>query len=499
LVASHEELAETWQRLTKDAKRNVALGSGWLPEPKDYVLLAACRPTEGAHEYINENMEWTGALTYWLWDSLQDIGPGLSYKMVHDRVLAKVHSRFSDQTPLLMGEGDRAVFGSNRVQPHYAVTVLKVEPDDRLMLQAGQVNLLDKGAQLAIYPRGTTDFTNAAKRQALVEISELGAAESWAKITKKFGQAPIEQGAQAVLIGASATKLVRKVRLLDRNQPALQAIEKALAGIGWVEVAGDQEPVEYHVSANANNEYEIGDRSGKPIENLRPAIKTSDRNAAASVVQRLIHLTKHHAVKQLHNHDALSPLARKLVVELIGRQKDYDPADKPAPKPFDDPGPPPTVAAGEWAFLRIKNMLPKPDLDEDPSKNVLNITVLDLQPDWGITQVYPLGASDYFVALDPEQELIIPLRGDLPSGYTEGADTLKIFATVGSANFRWLALPALDQPLQRKGATRGKPGNPLEELLEAIASEQPHTRNLIPAAFPSKEWVTAEVEVRVEK
>ena len=100
---------------------------------------------------------------------------------------------------------------------------------------------------------------------------------------------------------------------------------------------------------------------------------------------------------------------------------------------------------------------------------------------------------------DPGQEQLLPLRASLPEGYTEGTDILKVFATVGTTNFRWLELPSLDQPPVKKSGTRGGPSDPLEQLLASVAEEPPEgaTRNLDPAAYPSKEWIAAQVEVRV--
>ena len=184
----------------------------------------------------------------------------------------------------------------------------------------------------------------------------------------------------------------------------------------------------------------------------------------------------------------MSPLVRKLVVELMGKQPQYDPADAPDPLPFDDPGHSPTLKVDEWTFVRIRN----------ESSQVLNVTVLDLQPDWGVKQVYPAGPGDYFVALDPGQEQILPLQASLPTQYKEGTDTVKVFATTRTTNFRWLELPSLDEPLKRSMEVRSKsPENPLEQLLAAVTADRPPTRNLIPAAYPSGEWVTAQVEVHV--
>ena len=171
LVASRAELAQLIQEQT----RNVTLGSGFLAEPKGYVLLAACRPSEAAFEAVFEGNERNGALTYALLDSLQDLGPGLSYKTLHDRILPKIHSCFEQQTPQLQGEGDWTVFGSDRVEPHYAVPIMQVDlPNRRLLLGAGQAHNLRKGAQFAIYPHGVTDFTALVNRRAVVEIAQLG-------------------------------------------------------------------------------------------------------------------------------------------------------------------------------------------------------------------------------------------------------------------------------------------------------------------------------------
>jgi len=419
LVGSLEQLVDFWSDLGGGQQRNVKLGSGWLPEPKGYVLLAACRPSESAYEYAFDGVERNGALTYWLLDSLKDAGPGCSYKALHDRIIAKVHSQFERQTPQLQGEGDRAVFGSDRVQLHYAVPVLQVdEPGGRLLLNAGQAQGLRKGAQFIIYPRETVDFTMLEKRQALTEISELGATDSWAKITKQFRQEPIEQGAQAALLGLASVRLVRKVSLVRRDDlgaaidqdVALQAVQQALIDNGWIEVATQGEQVSYQIAVNEKGEYEIWDVSGQRIGNLRPPLKIDAPQAASTVARRVVHLTKFHALKELYNYDSMSPLARKLVVELVGKRAEYDPVDPFEPQPFDDAGHTPSLKIGEWTGLRIKN----------DSSQVLNVTVFDLQPGWGVKQIYPPGEGDYFVALEPSEEKVIPLQAYLPEGYREG-------------------------------------------------------------------------------
>jgi hypothetical protein len=479
--------------------RNVKLGSGWLPEPKGYVLLAACRAHEFAREFPFDGKEYSGALTYWLLDTLKQIASNFTYKMLHDRIIAKVHSQFSEQTPQLEGEGNRIVFGRDQAPPVFAVNVMNVDMKrQKILLNTGQAQGVRKGAQFAVYPPGVMDFTRIDQRVAIVEITELGATDSWAEIKAKFGPSKIVQGAQAVLLDPGQIRLCRTVRLVQQEEEivpkkvdqktALKQIEQALKAdqSGFVIMAEENKPADYQIAVNAEGEYEIWDAAGEAVPNLRPAIKIEERNAANRVVQRLVHLTKYQNIQELDNYDPMSPLAGKLVVELVGTQKDYDPVERPVPVPFDDPGNTPALAPGTWAFLRVKNN----------ASQVLNITVLDLQPDWGISLVYP-SRSEY-EPFDPSREQLIPLEAHLPAGCTFARDVIKVFATVGATNFRWLELPALDRPSAPKRVTRSGAMNPLEALLAAIVATKPKTRNLEPAANPSGEWVTKQVEVRVE-
>ena len=354
---------ESLVSLPADLKtRNVNLGTGWLLEPQGYTLMAACRPSESAYEFAFDGKERNGALTYWLLDSLQQLGPGLTYKMVHERILARVHSQFERQTPMLQGEADRVFFGVGRVPPQFATIVMQVDTTrQRVLLQSGQAVGVRKGAQFAIYPQGAVDLNSAAGRKAVVQVATLGATESWATLVSPAEGLSIEPGDQAVLLGAGSAKLVRGVRLMRHDgQPAsaedvaFEAVAQALpaAASGWIELAAPETPAEFGVTITEKGDaYEICDRAGMPITNLRPALKIDDPQAPAAVVRRLVHLAKYRAVQDLDNFDANSPLKGKLKVELAGVQEDYDPADRPEPKPFADPAGVPTLKADPWTQL----------------------------------------------------------------------------------------------------------------------------------------------------
>lgn len=496
LVGSREELAATWRALTNSATRNVDLGSGWLPEPQGYVLLAACRASEAAYEYAFDGEESNGALTYWLLDSLQTLSPNLTYKHIHDRIVAKIHTQFPQQTPQLQGEGDRIVFGSDRVKPLYGVTVLQVDMSrGRVLLATGQSQGVREGAQFAVYARGATDFTQLDARVAIAKVSVLGASESWAEY-KLLRDAPVEQGADAVLINPGVLKLVRKVRLLKNEhapsatgrEKAFDAVERAIVESGWIALAADDEQADYQVSIDGKGEYVVLNATGEPIRRLSPTIRFDEDGAASKIASRLVHLARYQATLQLDNHDPLSPLAGRLIVELVGKQEVYDPADKPQPVAFDMTGDTPTINVGEWTFIRIKNTSPQ----------LLNVVVLNLQPDWGISQLYPTG-QDWFMPFDAGQEMTLPLRAGLPDGYAEAADVIKVIAAVGSANFHWLELPPLAEPSSRQRQPQTSPQDWLAQLTGVVAPEKTTVRNLTPAVYPSQEWVTAQVEILITR
>jgi hypothetical protein len=497
-VAARAELAATWRGLSAGAGPDVRLGSGWLPEAAGYVLLAACRPSEAAYEYAFEGREKRGVLTYWLLDSLKQLRPGLTYKQLYDRILGKIHSQFGGQTPMLLGEGDRLVFGSDHVASPYAVLVMQTDASgQRVQLQVGRAQGVGRGARFTIYPSDPAGLAQAGGRLALAEVDDTGATISWAKVTARFSADAIEPGAQAVLLDPGQLRLRHNVRVVtgsgaEREPPVLKQFEEALAaaGSGWVQLAKEGQEIDYQVAANERGEYELWDPAGQPLANMRPAIKARTADAAAQVVRRLVQLSKYHSVQRLDNLDGTSPLAHKLLVDLFKLPDGFHPeADRLDPQPFETGNGRLTSPADEWLCLRIRN----------ESSQVLNVTVLDLQPDWGISQIFPSTEGNFFEPLDGGDKLQIPLKTYLPPGYAEGTDVIKVFATVGAANFRWLELPPLDSPPSRAWKRYTEPADGLERLLTVFAADRLQYRHINPAAYPSREWTTASVVLRVRR
>ncbi len=74
-------------------------------------------------------------MTYYLLESLySQRRNGINYKMLYDTVIAKVHSRYSSQTPVLEGETDRMVFGSDYLKTESGANVIEVMDSEQVKL-----------------------------------------------------------------------------------------------------------------------------------------------------------------------------------------------------------------------------------------------------------------------------------------------------------------------------------------------------------------------------
>lgn len=484
LVASRADLIATWQAIPPGQTRNAQLGAGWVPEMKGSVLLAACRANELANEFPFDGGESNGALTYWLLDSLKQLGPGLTFKMLHDRILVKVNARFKDQTPQLHGDSGRVVFDSKSVAVAPTSRVLEVDlPNNRIKVEAGKVHGVGPGMQFEIFPADAVDFSDDSERIAVAEVTNPGDTDSWATLSQVKAGAKLDVGAQAVLADAGTIQFHSKVKLFKQSDlpatinqdEALTKLKPEIAKSSWLELVEEGE-ADFQVVVNANGEYEVWDASGHNVPNLRPALSISDKDAPALLTKRLIHLTKYRNVKLIDNGASNSSLARQLTLELVGDA-------------VDTTGGISVLDVGESAKIKITNN----------STKVLNITIFDLQPDWGVTQAYPTDADSEI--LDPGQSKELPLSASLPDGYREGIDTIKVFATMSNTSFKWLELPVLDRPSTRSAMRTRAPRNSLEQLMSAFNADDPpqQTRTFNLGAAVSVNWTTTQLDFKVRQ
>jgi hypothetical protein len=478
-VGDPETLSEVWRHLQSEQRilRSLKLQS-WLPVAR-YALFAACRPDELAFEYPFDHGEPQGALTYWLLDTLKGSAGGLSYGEIHQRLVARIRGFFASQTPMFLGESWRGFLSPERrsvqrANPLESPRVLRVDDDGRVLVDVG----VPVGAQVGdrVLLKGWSSGGVAAE----LAIRQVGATESWAEVIRVSGPDAIEPGMQA-----EALRLRTAVRLIAPERGDLEA-ERALANLrealqkdpdGFVEVCEEDRAPDLCVMAERGL-YEIQDPAGLPFRNLDP-LPVDDSESVTEVIRRLDHLAKFRNILTVENPHPAAWLG-------IGLEVSEDGPDGGRVKVHSGAL---DLRVGEGLILRIVNR----------SSLRLDFTVLDLAPDYSVTQLLPQRGGFSLLSLDPDQAEVVRVQGFLPDGYNEGNDILKVFATVGAANFQWLAL----RPLRRPGPAlhpRVEPPNPLEHLFAQLAAIRPAQRNgLVPSQFPEEEWITAQMEIRVRR
>ena len=339
LVASKDELIENWKQLTTGKSMQ-----GWLPKQRNYVFLAACCPSEFAYEYAVQGTatERHGALTYWMIDTLRNTTSGLTYQSLYNRVKGIIQSKFPNQLPMLLGEGDRLVFKEQISPTLYTVNLIKVnQQQTEVTLDAGAVQGLTKGTRFAIYSFNTQDFDDKNQILAVVEIIQIQSSISVARVlVPEDGgiefKGNLEPGFPALIL-AAPINLIRRVRfymkeagigehqlpseLVNKQATALKAVRQALAGNGWVVEVQQGEEGDYQVAVGRNGEYEIC--IGIPLKNLHPSLMIDDENAPEAVVKRLIHLSKYQATAELDNPN--SQLSKYLEFDLLDQNQRFFP------------------------------------------------------------------------------------------------------------------------------------------------------------------------------
>ena len=487
-VASMEALA---RRAARQNSRSAHMDPSGL-EPEGYVLLAACRPSELAYEQMFDGQRH-GALSYWLHDSLTiQLRPDLSYKMLYDRVAAKVYGSNWRQTPMLMGEGGRAVFGSDQVDSVYRVAVLEVKPEaHRVKLQAGEAHGIRPKSCFAITRGGAVGDEDADQEtpRMIVEVIEVRETVSWAEEQAPYSDIAVEPGDQATFIGP-ANEFIGRIEWVasadgDDLAGSRSAVETAVDAEPWVAFAQPEHDARWLLTVNDEQNYQICDATGAPLPYMRPPIPVAGDDSARRVVARLAHLAKFQVVADLENAH-LPRWARQLAVTLRGLSEGFQPGDPIVTHELDFTDDRYLLGNEQWLALCFEN---NSCLD-------INITVFDLQPDWGIAQIHPEGDGNSFDFLGTGERIEIPICFELLDGYEEGTDLIKVFATISGTSFRWLELPELDQPV---AASRGNPGNSLEELCAALTADEPPSRRARTHPRLTRNWASYTIRVDVSR
>ncbi|HBL25685.1 MAG TPA: hypothetical protein DD490_02495 [Acidobacteria bacterium] len=468
-VVDPEWLTEIWQGQQSEHQpfRGLTLRS-WLPVA-NYALFAACRPNELAFEYPFDGREPQGALTHWLLATLERSPDRLSCGEIHQRLVARIRGFFASQTPMFLGEGrEKFLSGPTRSSHRDAAgpRIVRIDSVAGVLIDAGIPAGVRAGDRIQV--DGAPDLV----------IRRVGATESWAQVDDSTGLREIEPGDRAEVF-----RLQRTVRLVGPD-PASREADRALAAVreglqrstlGFVEVCADDIAPDLCVTVGAEGTYDVLDPGGVPFPNLRP-LSVEALGAVQKLLLRLEHMAKYCNILTIDNPSP--PDWLKIGLDIQG----YDPGEGTLGAGAIE------IQEGKWLNVRLVNR----------SRVRMDFAVLDLAPDYSVTQLLPKKGSLSLLPLDPGQSETVRIKGWLPKGFEEGNDVLKVFATQGAANFRWLELPPLERP-ELRYVPRGEPKSALDRLFSMLTCGRAKRGPLTPSEFPEEEWLTAQVEIRVRR
>jgi len=133
----YESVAQVRRARHRPGYRHAAAESGWFPQPKRCVLLAACRSPEVAREQEFESVGVSGAFTNGLLQALEDLGEEVSYETLQHSVRERIRALWAAQTPIFEGEGELKFLGAGRRPREQRVkSVMPDDPSARLLEQS---------------------------------------------------------------------------------------------------------------------------------------------------------------------------------------------------------------------------------------------------------------------------------------------------------------------------------------------------------------------------
>lgn len=431
--------------------------SGWLPLTGKYVLIAGCRDEEVSYEYRPPEAGGQvvhGALTYFLTGELKSATPGTTYRDVFERAAAKVNANNSRQHPQMEGTADREIFGVRDFEPMRFVRVVSRE-DGAVTLATGAALGATVGSKYEVHPHGTKN-TEAGTKLGEIEITEVGAATSQARILSESGDGEIVADCRAFETDHAYSGFSFGVQVADNPAYAAE-LAKLRARIEQSRlirlVASDAEAAVrvYALSPRTAEEAKAGPapQMGEVTEPMWivvggdgqvPDVSAPPKKLAEveDMVHNLAQMAKYRQALMLENPDPDSGMRGKFALELLR----MTPAGEWVVAEPDKAGGRIVYYDGDRMAFRVRS---RQDENDAPGY----IALLDFGLRGAVSPIYP--PQNNTEKLRPTGSFELGTRpGDtgrvgFPAGYPEdmqeGVETIKLIVTSSPMDFHPLAQP----------------------------------------------------------
>lgn len=466
--------------------RTLGTDSGWM-RPNRYVLLAACRDRELAHELQvrqGAGIRQHGAMSYFMVKDLAaaaNTSRPLTYRELHERVRTEVNSLYDSQMPQCEGDRDRVVFGGARPRRDPFFSVVE-KSRGYVWVDGGLAHQLTEGSLLHAYTPDTRTLQEAGAPIATLEVEEAGAVRSTCIVREGRQDLPLHSRVAVYRLNQGD---FQRTASLDGEGEAVARLRARLAQedvTPYVRLSAAGSPADFRVALH-DGAFEIQDGSGKPI--VAPVTTAELDDVAAD----LCHLVRYRNALQLQNKAPHSELAGSIVLSV--RRLEFDPhTQAPQARPIEPTtGGEVEVEVGRPFVLEVTNNSAVP----------LYLGVFDFSYDWSISLLYPRPGEEQ--ALDPGKTLSLglsrkraeQLAPHLPDDVAEVRQVVKVIASAQPTGYDALCQKALKLPFSSTKSADRAIRSPLTELLK-LAMQGGQRRGALgpPPATAADEWTTAQ-------
>ena len=455
-----------------------------------FVVISACADNQSAVETEDAQGNPMGRLSYLLSTTMQEAGPQTTYQDLFDKISSEMRQKFADdpQDPQIDGERDKLLLDGTAAPPQ-TYTAVQVDADGTAHLESGAVLGVTVQSEYAIYPNGTSTFTEA-NQIASATVSHAGAIESTLQVTPKPGA----KYTVAMLNGARAVETKHfygdqrlKVQTADFDAlPQKDSILSAIRALPSVntDLSAGEAPDVLLETAVAGPTLPGGAKPGDLVLRradggsvIRTFAPTDD--LATEISSALSQESKWRSIGALQNDKPGLPVS--ITLKVIPALPPADPDDGTYHGDLAGlSGGPLTLHDGDWVTLTVTNT----------GSQDAYVTILDLTSDGKVHQLWPLVGQgiqdnpDNFISAHQTRRLWI--KSDITNTAMVqlsppfGRETFKAIVTDKHVDFQKL----LD------GQRGAADDSPLGQMLSAASGG---TRAHIPV--PPADWATAAVAI----
>ncbi|MFI5221827.1 MAG: caspase family protein [Bacteroidia bacterium] len=387
-------------------------GSGILSkEPKTRGQSVSLAPMVvfSASSFNETNSETTddagvgiGSLSYAMAKSLSKCGKDFTYRSLFAHVLSIMNEKVPQQTPMIEGDEDYALFGGSyvRQQPYFTIKEIN---EGKIILNAGELMGVFEQTKVALYPAGTINTENAAPL-AKGEIIRSGPYSSSVKLDKEI--ASIVAANYWVFITEPALKNIalkyRFEKISDQN--AMQKIQTELSKSGIVK-RNEKNP-DILIDHRGNFYRIVRSSDGFIID----SVKDNDASFAGAISASLKLFAENKYLREMK-----TGFSNQVFLQLIPCDENGKVMNPEIRNGII------SIRAGGHTRVKIKNT----------SSARLYFNIIDIQPDEKINPVFPkaqeltLKHAEQYV-MEPNSEKELPDIMDISPPF--GNEVFKVFA-----------------------------------------------------------------------